>query len=421
MTELGALIAGRYRLVDRMAEDEEGSAWEAFDELLPRKVAVKQFLPQPRVALEDADVAQRRLVHEAWMTAGLHHPHVVSLYDVVEHDGGTCLIMQYVPSRSLNALLQDRGVLPKAAVLRIGAEVAAGLAAAHEVGIVHRDVTPANVLITEDGAATLTGFGFPHAGDALSTAAGTVAGTSAYCAPEVARGDEPSSAADVFSLGATLYAALEGSPPFGTDPDLNAVLGRVASGRITPPRRSGGLTPLLTKMLAVAPGDRPAMAEVASSLAAWQTEMETVSDPLPAPLVALPPRTLPAWAAETAPVAQGAAGPTADGPAESNVAAPLAAAVAPAVDGAGDSDPRPAPVESAVSTLPSAAVVPAVDGAAVSESSGVSGQSEPVETTPLQRQWSRRSTARMTAIRARRRWCCRRENPPCGLVPLARR
>ena len=189
MTAPGMLIAGRYRLVERIAAGGMGWVWEAWDELLHRKVAVKQLLRQPGLAAEDAELARRRLIREARITARLHHPHVVSLYDVVEHDGGPCLIMQYVPSRSLNALLQDRGVLREAAVLRIGAEVAAGLAAAHEVGIVHRDVKPANVLITEDGAAKLTDFGISHAvGDANLTATGMVTGTPAYLAPEVARG-----------------------------------------------------------------------------------------------------------------------------------------------------------------------------------------------------------------------------------------
>ncbi len=318
MTAPGMLIAGRYRLVERIAAGGMGWVWEAWDELLHRKVAVKQLLRQPGLAAEDAELARRRLIREARITARLHHPHVVSLYDVVEHDGGPCLIMQYVPSRSLSALLQDRGVLREAAVLRIGAEVAAGLAAAHEVGIVHRDVKPANVLITEDGAAKLTDFGISHAvGDANLTATGMVTGTPAYLAPEVARGGVSGFPADVFSFGATLYAALEGTPPFGTDPNPMAVLHRVASGKITPPQRSGGLTPLLSQMLAVEPGERPTMADVASTLAARQTEMSAVPDLLQALTVALPPRTLREWPAESAPAAGAWLGLVEDGPAAS--------------------------------------------------------------------------------------------------------
>ncbi|MEP6980785.1 MAG: protein kinase [Nakamurella sp.] len=306
MTAPGTLVADRYRLVERIAAGGMGWVWEAWDELLHRKVAMKQLLPQPGLSTDDAELSRRRVIREARITARLHHPHVVTLFDVVEHDGCPCLIMQYVPSRSLNALLQDSGVLPEAAVLRIGAEVSAGLAAAHDVGIVHRDVKPGNVLITEDGSAKLTDFGISHAvGDPNLTATGMVTGTPAYLAPEVARGGASGFPADVFSFGATLYAALEGYPPFGTDPNPMAVLHRAATGRVIPPQRSGGLTPLLSQMLAADPGDRPTMADVASTLSARQTEMSGMPDLLQALTVAIPPRTIREWPAETAAVTPG--------------------------------------------------------------------------------------------------------------------
>jgi serine/threonine protein kinase len=159
-------------------------------------------------------------------------------------------------------------------VARIGAEVASALAAAHEAGIVHRDVKPGNVLITEDGSAKLTDFGVSHAvGDVNLTSTGMVTGTPAFLAPEVARGAMSAFPADVFSLGSTLYAALEGTPPFGTDQNPMAVLHKVASGHIVPPRRSGPLAPLLLRMLAPDPADRPPMIEVARNLAALHTDM----------------------------------------------------------------------------------------------------------------------------------------------------
>ncbi|WP_157970449.1 serine/threonine-protein kinase [Nakamurella deserti] len=306
MTAPGTLMAGRYRLVERIAAGGMGSVWEAWDELLHRRVAVKQLLPQPGVSAEDAEMARRRLIREARITARLHHPHVVTLYDVVQHDDCPCLIMQYVPSRSLNAVLQERGVLPEATVLRLGAELAAGLAAAHEVGIVHRDVKPGNVLITEDGAAKLTDFGISHAvGDANLTATGMVTGTPSYLAPEVARGGAAGFPADVFSFGATLYAALEGTPPFGTDPNPMAILHRVASGQMIPPRRSGSLTPVLLAMLTPEPGERPTMAEVARMLAARQAAGSTGAELLHGPTVVLPPQTVREWPAGTAPLPPG--------------------------------------------------------------------------------------------------------------------
>ena len=272
MTAPGTLIAGRYRLVNKIAVGGMGSVWEARDELLHRPVAVKQLLNQPGLSQDQAVLARNRVIREARITARLHHAHAVTLYDVVEHDGYPCLIMEYVRSRSLSALLQEQGVLQPPYVARIGAEVAFALAAAHEVGIVHRDVKPGNVLITDDGSAKLTDFGISHAvGDVSLTSTGMVTGTPAYLAPEVARGGKSGFPADVFSLGATLYAALEGTPPFGDDSNSMALLYKVASGDVIPPQRCGPLTPLLLQMLASEPADRPAMIDVARSLAARQT------------------------------------------------------------------------------------------------------------------------------------------------------
>ena len=273
------MLAGRYRLINRLAAGGMGTVWEAWDELLQRPVAVKQLLPQTGVGHEEAQVAVDRAMREARITARLHHPNAVPVYDVVEHEGRPCLIMQYVPSRSLQQILTEKGVLEPAVVAGIGAEVASALAAAHQAGIVHRDVKPSNVLITEDGTAKLTDFGVSHAaGDVTLTSVGMVTGTPAYLAPEVARGAATNPAADVFSLGATLYAALEGSPPFGTAENPMALLHRVASGQINPPRRSGPLAPLLMRMLAADPADRPPMIDVSHTLSALRADLSTMGD-----------------------------------------------------------------------------------------------------------------------------------------------
>jgi len=290
MTAPGALVAGRYRLVNQIAAGGMGLVWEARDELLQRRVAMKQLLPQPGVSMEEARTARDRVIREARITARLHHPHAVTLYDVVEQAGRPCLIMEFVPSRSLNAVLKSQGTLQPAVVARIGAELASALAAAHQVGIVHRDVKPSNVLITDTGSAKLTDFGISHAvGDVSLTSTGMVTGTPAYLAPEVARGADSGFPADVFSLGATLYAALEGTPPFGTDINPMAILHRVASGQLIPPRRSGRLTPLLLRMLSREPADRPTMTEVASSLTVLQHEPVRTPDAPPSTTIPLPP------------------------------------------------------------------------------------------------------------------------------------
>ena len=299
VTDIGELIAGRYRLVDRIAVGGMGVVWEGWDELLARRVAVKQVLTQPGLSEADALLARHRVIREARITARLHHPHAVTIYDVVDDGDYPCLIMQFVPSSSLTGLLRERGTLPPLQVGRIGADVASALQAAHEVGIVHRDVKPGNVLITDDGSAKLTDFGISHAaGDATLTSTGMVSGTPAYLAPEVARGGASGFPADVFSLGATLYASLEGTPPFGLDPNPMAVLHRVASGQMIPPRRSGPLTPLLLRMMAPQPADRPTMSEVAATLAVPPSDAPTpVRRP---PTVDLSAQTLPVTRSELA-------------------------------------------------------------------------------------------------------------------------
>jgi hypothetical protein len=263
------LVGGRYRLVEQVAAGGMGSVWKAWDEVLHRPVALKQLHTQPGLTPEQAQLASSRAMREARITARLHHPNAVPVYDVVDHQGQPCLVMQYLPSRSLQAVLAERGTLTVPEVARTGSEVAAALAAAHRAGVVHRDVKPGNILIDQEGTAKVTDFGISHAlGDVALTSTGIVTGTPAFLAPEVARGVESGFASDVFSLGSTLYAALEGNPPFGTSENPMAVLHRAASGQIDPPRRSGPFTDLLLRMLAADPAARPAMDEVASRLAA---------------------------------------------------------------------------------------------------------------------------------------------------------
>ncbi|WP_374969551.1 protein kinase [Terrabacter sp. BE26] len=266
MTDSSELIAGRYRLMDRIGSGGMGHVWLAWDERLNRAVAVKQLHSPVGLGEADAAVAQERAMREARNTARLHHPNAVPVFDVVDHEGRPCLVMQYLPSQSLQAVLRDRGPLPVREVARLGTELAAALAAAHRADLVHRDVKPGNVLLAEDGTARITDFGISHAlGDASLTSTGMVTGTPAYLAPEVARGGPSTPASDVFSLGATLYAALEGVPPFGSGDNAMALLHRVASGDITPPRESP-LAPVLLQMLAPSPEGRPTMQEVSRAL-----------------------------------------------------------------------------------------------------------------------------------------------------------
>ncbi|MEU0884571.1 serine/threonine-protein kinase [Lentzea sp. NPDC005914] len=269
VTDDGRLVAGRYRLSQRIGSGAMGVVWTAHDERLHRTVAVKQLLLQPGLAEADTDEAKRRAMREGRIAARLQHPHAVAVYDVAEDDSQPWLIMEYLPSKSLSAVLSERGTLPPRDVASIGMQVASALAAAHNAGIVHRDIKPGNILLGDDGTVKITDFGISRAtGDVTVTATGMLAGTPAYLAPEVAKGYDPGSPSDVFSLGSTLYAAIEGTPPFGLSENTIALLHKVASGKVDPPRNAGPMTALLMRLLRAEPEDRPTMAEARDALAA---------------------------------------------------------------------------------------------------------------------------------------------------------
>ncbi|HET9257696.1 MAG TPA: serine/threonine-protein kinase, partial [Pseudonocardiaceae bacterium] len=265
---VGGLVAGRYRLISRLGGGAMGVVWQAYDVVLHRVVAMKRLvLPLGLVKAEGEEVASL-VMREGRIAARLQHPHVIAVYDVVEHCGRPCLIMEYLPSRSLATVLSTHGVLVHGAVVSIGRQISSALAAAHEAGVVHRDIKPGNVLLADDGTAKIADFGVSQAvGDFTVAALGMLVGTPAYFAPEVARGHSAGFASDVFSLGSTLYTALEGSPPFGIHDDTAALLDRVASGVIVPPRRCGALTPLVLHLLRRDPRERPTMRQAQAVLA----------------------------------------------------------------------------------------------------------------------------------------------------------
>jgi eukaryotic-like serine/threonine-protein kinase len=264
----GELVAERYRVLTRVGQGAMGVVWRAEDERLRREVALKQVWLPAGADEQARDQAHRRVFREGRMIARLHHPHAIAVFDVVEHDGRPWLVMEYLPSRSLAEVLVADGPLDPDRVARIGRQVADALTAAHEAGIVHRDVKPGNVLISDDGRAKVTDFGIARAVDDVTiTSTGMMAGTPAYLAPEVARGADADFRSDVYSLGSTLYAALEGAPPFGSGDNPLAVLHRVASGEYNPLAHRGPITPLVEHMLRPDPAHRPDMPRVAADLA----------------------------------------------------------------------------------------------------------------------------------------------------------
>src|SRR5687768_3714941 len=273
MAEPVALIAERYRLLDQVGSGGMGVVWEGRDERLERRVALKQLYRQSGASTREAEVANQRAMREARLTARLQHPHAVPVFDAVEQDGQLWIVMPFIPSVTLAAVLEQGGPLQPNEAAKVGAQVASALAAAHAVGIVHRDVKPGNIFIAEDGAALISDFGIARAlGDATLTSSGMIHGTPAYLAPEVARGSEANFASDVFSLGSTLYSALEGRPPFGTGDNTMALLHRVASGQFPPPQHSGPLTPVIMHMLSTDTHDRPSMSAVADALSRLATQ-----------------------------------------------------------------------------------------------------------------------------------------------------
>ncbi|MGZ4618844.1 MAG: serine/threonine-protein kinase, partial [Frankiaceae bacterium] len=250
------LIGGRYRIEHSIGAGGMGTVWAGHDELLNRPVAIKEVrFPAEVGDGEQADLRERTL-REARATARLSHPNVVTTYDVVEEDGRPWIVMELLPSRSLSTVLREDGPLPPHQVAELGLAMLGALEVSHQQGIVHRDVKPGNVLITPDGRPVLTDFGIATmAGDPSLTSTGVVLGSPAYMSPERARGQRPGPEADLWSLGATLYAAVEGRPPFDSDNALGT-LTAVISDPVEPPEVDGPLRTAILGLLEKDTADR---------------------------------------------------------------------------------------------------------------------------------------------------------------------
>ncbi|TNY38451.1 serine/threonine-protein kinase [Thermomonospora catenispora] len=275
---MSRVIAGQYELLERIGQGGMGAVWRARDMRLDREVAVKEVvLPQ---GLEEAERARlhARVEREAKAAARLDHPGIVTVHTVVEEDGRPWIVMRLVRGRSLEKVLREEGPLPPHRAAAIGGQLARALRAAHAAGVVHRDVKPANVLLEEDRA-VLTDFGIAVvAGEETLTRTGGLIGSPAYLSPEQARGLRVGPPTDLWSLGATLYAAVEGRPPFRR-PDVWSLIGAIGSDAPhDPPVHAGPLRPVLEGLLRKDPEHRMT-AEEAERLLEAIARQEPVTPP----------------------------------------------------------------------------------------------------------------------------------------------
>ncbi|MFC5678763.1 serine/threonine-protein kinase [Aeromicrobium endophyticum] len=252
------MLAGRYELDHEIGRGGMGSVWLGHDTVLGRDVAVKQIGMTTGGTAPDLERAER----EAHLAARINHQNVVAVYDLVDEDGFQWLVMEHVDGPTLAGLIAERGWIEAADLAPIAEQVARALAAAHAHGIVHRDVKPSNILLTSGGVAKLSDFGVARAqADASLTQTGLVTGSPAYLSPEVASGRTATSASDVWSLGASLFHALSGHPPYSVGDNVLGALYRIVNEE--PPRLDDGpMTALVTSMMQHDPDARPSMAAV---------------------------------------------------------------------------------------------------------------------------------------------------------------
>ncbi|MGA4847936.1 serine/threonine-protein kinase [Streptomyces sp. G5(2025)] len=260
------VIAGRYRLLAPLGEGGMGTVWRARDDVLGREVAVKEVRAPAGLPASEADRLYARLEREAWAAARIPHRNVVTVYDVATEEGRPWIVMELVRGLSLSDVLDAEGALPPRRAARIGAEVLAALRAAHDAGVLHRDVKPGNVLIANDGRVVLTDFGIATVeGRSALTMTGEAVGSPEFLAPERALGQRPGTASDLWSLGVLLYAAVEGGSPFRQDTPLST-LRAVVDEELPPARAAGPLAPVIEGLLRKDPDERMPAADAERDL-----------------------------------------------------------------------------------------------------------------------------------------------------------
>ena len=293
MPASSTLVASRYRLGAELGSGGMGVVWEAYDELLHRTVAVKEIRYPIGISDTEREKLARRTLREARAVAAVEDPHAVRVFDIVEQDGRPWLVMELVRGRTLTDKLREDGPLPAPEVARIGLALLDALQTAHAAGVLHRDVKPSNVICGEDGRVALTDFGIATVDSDPTdvTTSGQLVGSPAYMAPERARGEKPTAASDLWSLGATLWTAAEGQPPYD-EGSAFATMTKVVSE--DPPacvRCDGPLGGVLTALMAREPSARPTIDEARRRLtaAAQEATQESTTAVAAYPTEPLPP------------------------------------------------------------------------------------------------------------------------------------
>ena len=328
----GRVIAGRYNLQHPIGRGAMGVVWRARDMLLDRDVAVKEVVISALIGADERHTAYQRTLREARTAARLSHRGVVTVYDVVEEDGRPWIVMELIPSQSLDQVLTVQGRLPVARVCDIGQQLLSALAAAHTAGVLHRDVKPSNVLIANskvgdswEERAVLTDFGIAQfEGDPRLTQTGMVMGSPGFTAPERIRGGDATSASDLWSLGATIYAAVEGRGPFeqrgGAITTMSAIINEDAPAA----PHAAQLAPLIAALLRRDPSARPSAASAARQFA--QVLPQLTEAPKASPAAAHPATVLSAHVPSAAPAAPAPASAPEDAPGEELPSQPADAA-----------------------------------------------------------------------------------------------
>ncbi|MGJ6961117.1 protein kinase domain-containing protein [Streptosporangium sp. G11] len=292
------VLADRYELIAPLGRGTMGTVWKAHDRSLGREVAIKEIRQEPGLSEAQRAELRERMIREGRTAARISHPSVATIHDAIVEDGSPWIIMELVQARSLEQVIEEEGPLPPRLVAEIGADLLGALRAAHAQGVLHRDVKPGNVLITESGRVVLTDFGIAKAeGDTSLTKTGMVIGSPGYTAPERARGEHTGPESDLWSLGATLYFAVEGRPAYERA-SVAETLAALMSEQVDPPTQAGPLRPVLEQLLEKDHTTRLTAAQAGALLRAVADTPSHLAESLPpvqAPAAA-PPAPAPAFA-----------------------------------------------------------------------------------------------------------------------------